>query len=803
MFTGVTLVTLAIGIGANSAIFSVVNGVLLKPLPYSDPDRLVGLWHAAPGIGFGKLNMSPAFYFTYREDGQTFQEVGLWTTGTVSVTGQAEPEQVSTLYVTDGTLPALGVQPVLGRRFSKQDDSPGTADTVMLLHEYWQRKFGGDRSVVGRTMMIDGRSREIIGILPESFRFLDAKPGLIIPYKLDRAKVFVGNFSYQGIARLKPGTTIEQANADVARLIPLAMTKFPPPPGISMKAFQDARIGPNVQPLKNDVIGDAGTVLWVLMGTIGIVLLIACANVANLLLVRAEGRQHELSIRTALGASWGQVARELLLESVLLGLVGGALGLGVAYAAVRTLLYIAPATLPRLGSISIDPLVVAFTVAISLFAGLLFGLVPVLKYAGPNVGTSLRAGGRTLSQSKERHRARSTLVVVQVALALVLLISSGLMIRTFQSLRQVQAGFTQPETVQTLRISIPAAQVKEPEAALRMQHEILRKIAAVPGVTAASFGNSIPMDRNSSNDPVIAEDRSFDEGKIPPIRRFKFTAPGYFQALGIPLAAGRDFTWTDIYEGRNVVMISENFAREWWGSPNGAIGKRIRENPKSPWREIIGVTRDLRDDGLNQKAPTIVFWPALIKQFWADAVSVRRTVSYAIRSNRTGTESFAKELQQSIWSVNPDLPVAGVRTVADIHAQSLARTSFTLVMLAIAGGMALILGVIGIYGVIAYSVSQRIREIGIRMALGAPQPQLRRMFLRHGLVLAGIGIAFGLAAALTLSRLMSSLLFEVNPVDPLTYVVVSVALVGAAAVASYLPARRASGVDPMEALRSD
>jgi len=799
----VTLLTLAIGIGANSAIFTVINGVLLKPLPYTEPHRLVGLWHVAPGVGFDRLNMSPAFYFTYREESQTFQDVGLWTQGSASVTGLAEPEQVQTLYVTEGTLRALAVQPVIGRWFSKTDDSPGSADTVMLLHEYWQRKFGGDRGVVGRTMVVDGRSREIIGVLPEAFRFLDARPSLVLPYKFDRGKVFVGNFSYQGIARLKPGATIEQANADVARMIPIAMSKFPPPPGISMKAFEDARIGPKVQPLKDDVIGDVGKVLWVLMGTIGIVLLIACANVANLLLVRAEGRQHELAIRSALGASRGQIARELLLESLLLGVAGGALGLAVAAGAVRALIAIGPATLPRLTSITIDPLVLAFTLGISLFAGLLFGCIPIFKYAGPNVGTSLRAGGRTLSQSKERHRARNTLVVVQVALALVLLISSGLMIRTFQSLRQVQPGFSHPEQLQTLRISIPEAQVKDPEAVVRMQHEIMRRIAEVPGVTAASFGNSIPMDGNNSNDPIIAEGRQFDEGKIPPIRRFKFIAAGFLPTLGTPLVAGRDFTWTDIFEGRPVVIISENFAREWWGSAEGAIGKRIKENPKNPWREIVGVAGNLRDDGLNQKAPSIVFWPSLVKKHWGEDVSVRRTVSYAVRSNRTGTESFVKELQQAVWAVNPNLPVAGIRTVAEIHKRSMARTSFTLVMLAIAGAMALLLGVIGIYGVISYSVSQRVREIGIRMALGAPQSQLRKMFLRHGLMLAGIGVACGLVAAGALSRLMSTLLFEVSPMDPLTYLAVSVSLIGAAAIASYLPARRASGVDPMEALRAE
>jgi putative ABC transport system permease protein len=803
MFTVMTLLTLAIGIGANTAMFSILEGVLLKPLPYSYPEELVGVWHTAPGINLVDLNAAPSHYFVYREENRTFREIGLWQGDSVSVTGLAEPEQLPSLIFTDGMLPLLGIQPILGRGFSHRDDSPGSPETVILTYGYWQSRFGGDASAIGRRIIVDGKAREVIGVLPQGFRFLNMKPSLITPFQFDRNKMFLGNFSYQSVARLKPGVTLAQANADVARMLPIVNQRFQPPPGYSVKMIEDARIGPNVRPFKQDLVGDIGNVLWVLMGTIGMVLLIACANVANLLLVRAEGRQQELTIRAALGAGSGRIARELLFESVTLGLFGGALGLGLAYAALRVLVSVAPANLPRLEEISIDPLVLLFTLAVSLVAGVLFGLIPVFKYAGPNLATVLRGGGRSSSQSRERHRARGTLVVVQVALALVLLICSGLMIRTFQALRKVEPGFTRPEQLQTLSFSITEPQVKEPERVVRMQQEIVDKIAGVPGVSSVAFVNSLPMDGQGWNDPIFAQDHAYKEGQIPPLRRFKTVSPGVFRTMGNRLLAGRDLEWADNYGKRNVALVSENLARELWGSPAAALGKRIRDNLNAPWREVVGVVGDERTDGVDQKAPTLVYWPTLMKDFGGDAIVVRRTVNFVIRSSRAGSETFLKEIRQAVWSVNPNLPLADVRTLAVLYDKSLARTSLTVVMLLIAGAMALLLGVVGIYGVISYSVSQRTREIGIRMAIGASQPELTRMFVRDGLLLAGIGVVCGLSAALLLSRLISKLLFDVSPVDPLTYCAVSAILVAAAVLASYLPARRAMNVDPAIALRAE
>jgi predicted permease len=804
LFTAVTLITLAVGVGANTAIFSVLQGVLLKPLPYPKADDLVGVWHVAPGLNIKELSAAPSNYFIYREQNRTFQDIGLYTGDSVNITGVGEPEQVRALLVTERVLPMLGIPPMLGRWFTPKDSTPGSPDTMLLSYGYWRRKFAGDVAIIGRRILVDGKAREVIGILSQNFHFFGREdPPLILPLRFDRNKVFIGNFGYQALARLKPGATITQANADVARMLPIVLRSFPPPPGFSLKLFEQARIGPNVRPFKQDVVGDVGNTLWVLMATIGMVLLIACANVANLLLVRAEGRQQELAIRAALGASRFQIAGELLFESLVLGLAGGALGLGLAYAALRALVAMAPAGLPRLNEIGIDTTVLLFTFIVSLLAGLLFGSIPVFKYAGARLGTGLREGGRTLSQSRERHRARSTLVIVQVALAVVLLISSGLMIRTFRAMTQVQPGFARPAEVQTLRISIPEAEVKEPQQVIRMQQEILRRIAAIPGVSSTGISSKIPMDDRGNFDPIFAQDRTYAEGELPPMRRFHFLSPGFLETIGAPVLAGRAFTWTDIENRIPTALVSENLAREYWHDPAGALGKRIRLGTTDEWREIIGVVADVRDDGVDKKAPTSVYWPIIINNFYDEKTLVQRTAAFAIRSSRAGSESLLKEVRQAVWSLDANLPLADVRTLDDYYRKSMARTSFTLVMLALAGGMALLLGVVGIYGVIAYSVSQRTREIGIRVALGAQHGQLAGMFVRHGLVLTAAGVVCGLGAAIALTRLMSSLLFEVSPVDPLTYGAVAVGLVLAAALASYLPSRRAAAVDPVEALRAE
>lgn len=806
MFTAITLLTLAIGVGANTVIFSVVNGVLLKPLPYPQAERLIGVWYTAPGINIKDLQTSPSTYFIAREQNTTLEDVGVYNGDSFTVTGYGNPEHVNGLDVTDGTLPLLGVKPAMGRLFTRHDDTAGAPATVMLSYAYWQKKYGGARSAVGSTINMDGTARQVIGVLPRNFQFLDYNDvQLVTPMQWDRSKTKLGNFSYESLARLKPGVTMEQASTDIGRLIPITVRSFPAPDGFSTSLFEKAGILPNLRPLKQDVVGDIGKVLWVLMGSIGMVLLVACANVANLLLVRVEGRRQELAIRAALGAPWKRTAGELLFESLFLGVTGSAIGLGLAYGALQALVAAAPTGLPRLHEISIDLPVLLFTLGLALFTSVLIGAIPAFKYAGMKATSGLREGGRGSSQSRERHRARKALVVVQVALALVLLICSGLMIRTFQALTHVDPGFSGADSLLTFRFYIPETQIPDAQGdrVLHQQQEIMQKIAALPGVTSVAIGNGVPMDGNESNDVLFAQDHQVGENQLPPIRRFKFIDPGYFSTLGTKMVAGRDLTWADEYESHPVAIISENFAREYWHSANGALGKMIRVASTDTWREIVGVVQDVHDNGMDQQPPTTVYWPLMMQNFEGQKVELRRGVAFVIRSPRAGTQAFMQEVQQQVWSVNSSVPLANPTTVGEMYTKSMARTSFTLVLLCVAGAMALLLGVVGIYGVIAYTVSQRTREIGIRMALGAQRSTLTNLFVRQGLILTAIGAGCGLAIAFAAMRLMSSILFNVSPVDPLTYGSITAGVVATAWLACYLPSRRAATVNPVNALRSE
>jgi predicted permease len=807
LFTFIAIATLAIGIGANTAIFSLVNGILLKPLPFDEPDELVGIWHTAPGLGFPEVNQSPALHFTYMDEGQSFAEIGMWDWGTSSVTGLEEPEEVQTMRVTEGTFRALRLEPILGRRFSPEDDSPGAPLTVILSHDYWQTRFGGDLEVLGKTLRVNGTSREIIGVMPAGFRLIDQNPALYLPFQFNRAELYVGNFSYQALARLKPGVTIEQANADVSRMVPLAIEKFPG--GVTLDILENAHFGADVRPLKRDVVGDVGEVLWVLLGTVGMILLIACANVANLFLVRAEGREREMAVRTALGASQPRIAREFLKESMLLGFLGGVGGIGLAFAGLKLLRALGPADLPRLAEVSLNWQVLLFTLTLSLFAGAFFGMFPVLKYRTGGLVNALKEGGRGGDAGKEKHRARNVLVVAQMALALLLLVGSGLMIRSFQALRNVDPGFRNPEEVLLVRLSIPPAEVEDPVEVTRTHELLAQRLGEIPGVGIVGFSQSVTMDGWNSNDPVFVEGFPMEgEGQLPPIRRNKWVGEEYVQAMQIPLVAGRPIDLRDSYDLNQVVMVTENFTWEYWDSPTDALGKRISVgHSEGRWQEIVGVVGNVRDDGLDQAPPAVVFWPMMQRNMWEDLpgdapeIGVRRSMVFVIRSPRVGSPDFMTEVREAIWGVNPNLPLANVRTLDELLTRSMARTSFSLIMLGIAAGVALILGAIGIYGVISYVVSQRTRELGVRLALGAEASDVRRMVLKQGLILAGMGVIIGLGAAIGLTRLMEALLYGVDPVDPLTFGAMALSLTFVALLASYIPARRASKVDPVVAIR--
>jgi len=810
-FTFATVLTLALGIGATTAIFSVVYSVLIKPLPYPSSNELVRIRHSALALDTADLQSASSMYLTYRKENRTFAEIGFFSNGGETLTSPEGTERVRSLRVTFGVLQALGVQPLRGRWFTEQEHGPAAEgpDPVILSYAFAQSRFAGDRGALGREAVINGRASQVVGIMPSDFVFLNMtpQPDVIVAVRLDPAREAIGGFGFDALARLKPGVTAAEARADIARMLPIWLHAWPMVPGFSVtrEAMENWRITPVVRSLKDDLVGGVASALWVLMGAIGAVLLVACANIANLMLVRADARRHELAVRAALGAGRGRLARELLVESLVIGVIGGALGLLLAYAGLEVLVAIGPSNLPRLDEISIYPPVLAFTVAVSLVSTLVFGSITALKHA-LHVDASAFAGARGSTAGRERNATRSALVIVQVALALVLVVSAVLMIRTFQALRDVHPGFADAASIQTVRTWAPNEIIRDPTQYTRLQHEILDAIAALPGVASAAFTSGLPMEGAPFifNAPIVVEGRTLAAGDSPPPRRLKLVSPGFFATMGTRIISGRDIAWSDIEAGGGVALVSEDFARELGGEPADALGKRIRTPVDTDaWREVIGVVQNVKDDSLDAGAPSLVYFPAFMENAFGGPKFGAPTVAFVVHSERAGTASLVNEIRQAVWSVNGNVPVALQRTMQDLYAGSLARTSFALVMLAIAGAMALALSIIGIYGVIAYVVSQRAREIGIRMALGAQRRDVRTMFLRHGLALSCVGLGVGLVAALALTRLMSSLLFGIKPTDVATYVAALGIILAAAALASYLPARRASAIDPVETLKAE
>ncbi|MDX1396248.1 MAG: ABC transporter permease [Gemmatimonadota bacterium] len=800
-FAFAAALTLALGIGATASIFAVVNGVILTPLAFDDPDPLVSVNHTAPGLGFEEVFQADATYFTYRTHNTTLEDLALWTPERVSVTGEFEPRVVPALGVTDGLLPLLRVRPVAGRIFLPSDDSPGAPGTIMLGARFWREAFAEDPGIVGRTLDVNGVPREVIGVLPAGFSILDNRPDVLYPLRLDPATARLTNFSYDGLGRLRPGRDPEDVASELTALIPTAQEENPR--GMPPDMLAESGLAAVVTPLKDEAVGGVRRVLWTLFGTVAVVLLIAWANVAGLFMVRGEGQQQEVAVRAALGAG-RRAARGMLVESWLLGLVGGLLGVGLAWAGVRLLIALGPEALPRLDEIGVTGEVVAFALALAVISATVLGLLTVRRFGRPELNVALRDAGRGGGAGRSRQRLRSALVVSQMALALVLLVGAGLMVRSLGALRDVHPGFEDPSGVLTFEIAIPASEVSEPEDVAPMFERLLESVAAVPGVESASRGAHLPLLGGlRPEDIVLLEDFPDAPGAAPKIHRTKWIAGDYFETMGNPVLAGRPITWADVRSRANVVVITEDVALRYWGDARSAVGRRLRNEPDVEWREIVGVVGPVHDDGPDQDPVGIVYWPQQQTGFWGNELYSPRRMSFVLRMSGTSPSGAAGAVRSAIWGLNANLPVANLRTLEDIVRESVSRTSFTVVMLATAAAVALLLGVIGLYGVVSYAVATRTREIGVRIALGARRREVIGMVVGQGTRLTVLGLAIGLVGALVATRILSTLLFGVRTVDPPTYAATAAVLGVVAVLASYLPARRASRIEPTEALRHE
>ncbi len=802
-FSAMVILILAVGIGATTAIFTLLDAVVLSPLPFDGADRLVRVAQAQQGAGGGDVGQCAAWHYTYEEENRVFEDLGMWFMGTATITGQGEPEAVPLMSATAGVFRTLRLNPVVGRALAPEDEDPGSPRVVLLGHGYWQSRFGGDPGVVGRTLEVNGNPTEIVGVLPAELRGLGVDPGVIAAMRVDKATLFVGNIGAGAVARLKDGVTLEQASADVARMIPMAFEKFPGGP--VFESMSRARFEPALQPLKSAIVGSAADLLWILMAGVAAVLLIACANVANLFLVRAEGKMVEMAVRTAMGARAARIGWEYLKETLILGVAGGVVGLGLAELALRAVVPGGASLLPRLPDLSLSTGAVAFAAALAVGSGLLVGALATLRQLHAAPADALKVG--RASCARRRGATRSALVVAQVALALVVLVASGLMLRTALALSSVDPGFRDPETVLALRLNIPVADAPTGDDIAAVYEAIVRRLEQVSGVTGVALANSIPLDGYWNVNPLYAQDVT-DRPELGATRQHKWIGQGYFETLRIPLLTGRAFTWDDIHQRLPVAVVSERLAREYWGSAQAAIGKKVAARPDPPrWYEVIGVAADVHEQGAGRESPTEVYWPLVTLAFFEgdppDEAMTWSAMGIALRSHRVGTPEFLTDVREAIWSVNPKLPVRNVRALDELEARAVATTSFSLKLLMIAAGVALLLGVIGVYGVLSYAVDQRVPELGMRIALGAPVGRIMAMVVKEGMALSLLGAAVGLALSVGLARLMEGLLFGVSARDPVTYGGVAVVLLAAALAASWLPARRAARVDPMTALRAE
>ena len=803
-FTTITVLTLAIGIGANTAIFSVFNGILLRSLPYPEPDRLVGLWHTAPGIDIPLFEQSDGTYLFYGAENRTLDGMGIFGNRSVNLTGGEEPERVDAALVTSTLFSALGIVPEHGRSFVAADNEPGAESVVILGHGLWNRRFGGDPGILHSTVLIDAEAHRVIGIMPEGFSLPVSDSELWTALEIDPAEATTGSYRWFSVGRLKPGESVESAQRDLDRLRRRLPEAYPGD-FLTEQMMETAQMEAIVHPIIEDVIGDENLErsLWILLGTVFFVLLIACANVASLFLVRAQSRHREVALRVALGAGRNRLARFFLSESLVLALAGGALGVLLALAATRTLVLFGPDSIPRLEAIGIDGTVLAFALAISLLAGLLFGSFPLLRYARANMVMALKEGGRGGGTGRERQRARKLLVLSQLAMAFVLVAGAGLMTRSFQKVREVDPGF-EAERALTFRVSLPSAEYDSRVAVAGFYGQLIERLEGLPGVDRVGAGTKIPLrESGHSIDVVSIADHPVDPGDLPPVSNTQYVTAGFLETLGVPLLEGRTFDRMDHYSNTRAVIVNRPFAERHWPGES-PLGKRVHpslaeDGPE--WFHVVGVVGGVRDYTLPEEPGPIIYYPVTGLEELED-VYWPQTMSLVLRADAQPT-TLTPLVRAQVRELDPNLPMTDVLTMEEVLSESTSQLGFAMLLLAVAAAIALLLAAIGIYGVMSYDVTRRTREIGVRMALGAQSGTVSSMVVRQGATMAGIGLAVGLAGAFGLTRLMRALLFGVGPMDPATLGLVILALFAVALLASYLPARRAAAVDPLVALRAD